>query len=248
MTIRKRMVLPMALAVAALVMMAVASVANAGHVRPKSASPLRVSLVPGFNACTAANRTHGPPLSFPSCNPPVASSQSVTVGEPSVNGAAANMEGFVKLVVDPGVPGPPEDSDVLITASLSDVRCLPGTLTCGSANAVDGADYTGALQGTAQIRISDHWNAVAAGGGPDPATVVDIPFPVGATCASTASTAIGGLCTANTSANATVPGSVKDTKRAVVEVGQIIVNDGGDDGDTTTVPNTRFAVQGIFIP
>jgi hypothetical protein len=248
MTSRKRMVLPMALAVGAIVMLAVASMANAAHVRPKSASPLKVSLVPAFNACAAPNRQHGPPLAFPSCNPPVASSQSVTIGEPTVNGAAANMEGFVKLVVKPGIPGAPEDSDVFITSSISDVRCLAGTLTCGSANAVDGADYTGALQGTATIRISDHWNAVAAGGGPDPATVVDIPFPVNAGCAATASTAIGGLCTANTSANATVPGAVKDTKRAVVEVGQIIINDGGDDGDTTTVPNTRFAVQGIFIP
>jgi hypothetical protein len=248
MTIRKRMVLPMALAVAALVALAVASVANAGHVRPKSASPLKVSLVPGFNACGTPNRQHGPPLAFPSCNPPVASSTAVTVGEPSVNGAAANFEGFVKLVVQAGIPGPPEDSDVLITASLADVRCLPGTVTCGSANAVDGADYTGALQGTAQIRISDHWNAVAAGGGTDPATVVDIPFPVGAACAATASTAIGGLCTANTSANTVVPGAVKDTKRAVIEVGQVVVNDGGPDGDTTTLPNTRFAAQGIFIP
>jgi hypothetical protein len=248
MTIRKRMVLPMALAVGALVALAIASVANAGHVRPKSASPLKVSLVPGFNACGAPNRQHGPPLAFPSCNPPVASSTAVTVGEPTVNGAAANFEGFVKLVVDAGTPGPPEDSDVLITASLADVRCLPGTVTCGNANAVDGADYTGALQGTATIRISDHWNAVAAGGGPDPATVVDIPFPVGATCANTAANTIGGLCTANTSANTVVPGAVKDTKRAVIEVGQIIVNDGGPDGDTTTVPNTRFAAQGIFIP
>ena len=54
MTIRKRMALPLALAMAAVVVMVVASMANAGHVRPKSASPLTVSLVPGFNACTTA--------------------------------------------------------------------------------------------------------------------------------------------------------------------------------------------------
>jgi hypothetical protein len=248
MTIRKRMVLPLALAMSAVVVMVVASMANAGHVRPKAASPLRVSLVPAFNACTAPNRQHGPPLAFPSCNPPVQSSTSVTVGEPSANGAAANMEGFVKLTVDPGVAGPPEDSDVLITSQITDVRCQAGTTTCGNANTVDGADYTGGLQGSATIRISDHWNAVAAGGGPDPATVVDIPFPVPTTCANTASATIGGLCTANTSANATVPGAVKDTKRAVVEVGQIQINDGGADGNTATLPNGTFARQGIFIP
>jgi hypothetical protein len=41
---------------------------------------------------------------------------------------------------------------------------------------------------------------------------------------------------------------VKDTKRAVIEVGQIVVNDGGSDGNTATLPNGTFARQGIFIP
>ena len=56
------------------------------------------------------------------------------------------------------------------------------------------------------------------------------------------------LCTANTSANATVPGAVKDGKRAIVEIGQIQINDGGDDGLNSTTPNTLFETQGIFIP
>lgn len=248
MALRVRTVVPLALAVGALFCLVVAEFASAGHVRPKSAGGFKVSLVPAFNACAAPNRQHGPPLAFPSCNPPVHSSNSITVGEPSVNGAGANSEGFVKLLVDAGIPGPPEDSDVLITASIADVRCQAGTATCGNANAADGADYTGGLQGSATIRISDHWNAIAAGGGPDPATVVDIPFPVNTTCANTASNTIGGLCTANTTANATVPGAVKDTKRAVVEIGQIVINDGGPDGNTATAPNTTFARQGIFIP
>ena len=229
-------------------MLVASQLANAGHVRPKSASPFVVSLVPAFNACTAANRQHGPPLAFPSCNPPVQASNSITVGEPTNNGAGANSTGFVKLKVKVGVPGPPEDSDVLITSQGTDVRCRPGTTACGSANAAAGADYTGGLQGTATIRISDHWNAVAAGGGPDPATVVDIPFPVEAGCVATASTAVGSTCTANTSANAVVPQSVKDGKRAVVEIGQLTINDGGLDGVTATAPNGVFARQGIFIP
>ena len=248
MTIRKRMVLPLALALGAVGVMVMASMASATHPRPKGATPLRVSLVPAYNACSAPNRTHGPPLAFPSCNPPVQSSSAVTVGSPDANGAAANGEGNVKLSVIVGLPGPPDDSDVAITASMTDVRCKAGTTACGSANAADGADYTGEVQGNATIRISDHFNAIAAGGGTDPATVVDIPFPVAATCAATASTAIGGLCTANTSANATVPGAVKDGKRAIVEVGQITITDGGPDGVVGTTPNTLFAVQGIFIP
>jgi hypothetical protein len=209
---------------------------------------MRISLVPAFNACTASNRTHGPPLAFPSCNPPVQTSTHLTIGEPTVNGAAANAIGFVKLNVKVGVPGPPEDSDVLIVSSGSDVRCKAGVATCGNVNTVDGPDYTGQLQGTAQIRISDHWNAVAPGGGPDPATVQDIPFPVNAGCANTADAATGGLCTANTSANAVVPGSVLDGKRAVVGIGQIQINDGGTSGTAGAPDAQMFFVQGIFIP
>jgi hypothetical protein len=245
---RVRTALPLTLAVGALLMLVPAELASAGHVRPKSASPFRVSMVPAFQACATPNRQHGPPLAFPSCNPPVQTSSSITVGEPTNNGAGANSEGFVKLIVHAGTPGLPEDSDVLIIASGTDIRCRPGTTACGSPNAVDGADYTGQLEGTATIRISDHWNAIAAGGGPDAATVVDLPFPVVTGCTATAATTIGSTCTANTSANATVPGSVKDTKRGVVEISQLQINDGGPDGLANSVPNTLFSVQGIFIP
>ena len=31
---------------------------------------------------------------------------------------------YVKLKVIAGIPGPPEDSDILITSSITDVRCL----------------------------------------------------------------------------------------------------------------------------
>ena len=248
MTIRKRMVLPLALALGAVGIMVIASMASAAHVRPKGATPLRVSLVPAYAQCAAPNRTHGPPLAFPSCNPPTMLSTAITVGEPLANGAPANSEGNVKLEVFVGVPGPPDDSDVIITSSITDVRCKAGTTACGAGNAADGADYTGGLSGNATIRITDHWNAVLAGGGPDPATVIDIPYPIAAACASTASSAIGSLCSASTSANAAVPGAVKDGKRAIVEVGQIQVSDGGPDGIVGTTPNTIFAVQGIFIP
>ena len=41
-----------------------------GHLRPKSARPVKVSLVPSFRQCTTPNRTHGPPLASGSCAPP----------------------------------------------------------------------------------------------------------------------------------------------------------------------------------
>ena len=48
-----------------------------GYARPKGATPLRVPLVTAFRQCDAPdavppngtpNRTHGPPLAYPSCN------------------------------------------------------------------------------------------------------------------------------------------------------------------------------------
>jgi hypothetical protein len=204
--------------------------------------------VPAYQACGTPDRQHGPPLAFPSCNPPVLRSQSVTIGSPDSNGAPANAVGFAKLVVKVGVPGPPEDSDVFITSNATDIRCQTGTTACGNANDAAGPDYTGEMEGNATIQITDHWNAIAPGGGADAATVIAIPFPVPATCTSTAATTIGGTCAANTSANATVPGAVKDGKRAIVEIGQIQVTDGGDDGLSATSPNTLFGVQGIYIP
>ena len=248
MVLKARTLVPLALAASALTMLVAAEFASASHPRPVGASPLRASMVPAYNACAAPNRTHGPPLAVPSCNPPVQSSTSLTIGSPDANGAGANSVGFIKISVKVGNPAPPDDSDVLLTASATDIRCKAGVAACGSANAADGADYTGELEGTAQIRISDHFNAVAPGGGTDPGTVIDIPFPVVTPCTATGSTAIGSLCAITTSANAVVPGSVKDGKRAIVEIGQLQIFDGGTDGVAATDPNTLFEVQGIFIP
>jgi hypothetical protein len=219
-----------------------AQLSTASHVRPKGATPFRVPLVPAFKACATPNRTHGAPLAFPSCNPPQPESGFVTHGAPDWNGAAANSIGFVLLRVD---AIPPED--VLITSSGSDVRCLPATAAavCNSPNAADGPDYSGQVQGDATIRISDHYNGVGLN---EAATVVDIPFPVNATCTNTSLTTIGGLCAVSTSANAVVPGSVKDNQRGIVEIGQIHINDGGADGQVATAPNTVMSRQGIFIP
>ena len=208
--------------------------------RPKGATPFTVDLVPSFHPCAAPNRTHGPPLAYPSCNPPVQTSTAVTVGTPDANGSAANSEGTVRLVVA-WAPGGPEDTDVLLTTSIVDLRCKAGTTSCGDANAADGADYTGQLQGNANLRITD---LDSTGSG----TVVDIPFPWPYTCASTASTAIGGTCTGNSSFDAILPGAVKEGRRSIWELSQVQITDGGTDGQTSTAPNTLLMVQGIFAP
>ena len=218
-------------------------------VRPKSAPRIKVSLVPAFNACTSPNRQHGPPLAFPSCNPPVPGSTAITVGTEEANGAGENSVGSVTLTADPAVPGPPDDSDVIVAGSITDVRCLPSTTSpCGNPNAADGADYTGDLQGSATIRITDRWSASSAGGGADAATVVDFPFPMAFGCAGTADDAIGATCTSNTTFNAIVPQAMRDGKRSVIDVGQIVVSDSGPDGIPSTAPNTLFMKQGLFVP
>ena len=78
--------------------------------------------------------------------------------------------------------------------------------------------------------------------------MTDIPFPVNGTCANTTATNTGGTCTVNTTANAVVAGSVKDTQRGIVEISQLQISDGGADGQVASPDNTLFAVQGIFIP
>src|SRR5436190_2493065 len=174
-------------AVGVMGLMVMAEMASATHPRPKGATPLRVSVVPAFKACTTPNRTHGAPLAFPSCNPPVQTSNYLTVGSPDANGAPANSVGSIRLDVQACVPGPPEDSDVLIKSNITDVRCTPagGATACNSANAADGPDYSGEVQGNAVIRISDHYNGPGLN---EAATVQDIPFPVNATCTNTTST------------------------------------------------------------
>jgi len=67
-------------------------------------------------------------------------------------------------------------------------------------------------------------------------------------CAATASTAIGASCAISTTLDAISPGTVLDGKRAVWQLGQVEVLDGGSDGEATTTPNGRFAVQGLFVP
>jgi hypothetical protein len=244
MTLNKKLFGVVAIVAALGTVLVSAQLSSATHVRPKGATPFRTPIVPAFKACAApGNRTHGAPLAFPSCAPPVQTSNSLTVGTPDNNGAATNSVSFVLLKVKGTSP-----EDVLITSSGTDVRCKAGVspAVCSSANAADGPDYSGQLQGNAQIRISDHYNGPGLN---EAATVIDIPFPVTATCANTPDTAVGGLCGVNTSANAVVPGSVKDLQRGVVELQQIQINDGGTDGQVnTTADNTLFGVQGIFIP
>jgi hypothetical protein len=221
-----------------------------GYARPASASPLRVSLIPAFAQCTAPNRTHGPPLAFGSCNPPVQTSSHLTVSTPDVNGAAAKSVGFLKMRVAPGAPGPPSDTQVWIDFAISDVRCDGATTACGNANTAGGADYAGELEGRFTLRSTDKYN------GPnqtEPATMTDYTFRWAVPCSQTADLSTGAVCGMEhrMSMDAVVPGIVLslEGKRAIWEIDQVRFYDGGVDGDADTPgDNSLFATPGLFVP
>lgn len=232
-------------ALAVCVVLALPAVASGTHPRPKSASPLTVALTPAYQPCTASDRTHGPPLAFPSCSGPQPTSQSLTVGNPPAS--TARFVGSVQFKAYPGVPGPPDDNYLYITVDMKDVRCQGVSGACTGA----GADYAGSVRLEATVRATDHNNATTAGGGADPATVQDFTLAMNLPCAQTSDPAIGSSCYQSTFLETFIPGSyvIKDGKRTIWEIGQVHVFDGGADGDgSTTADNTLFANQGIFIP
>jgi hypothetical protein len=207
---------------------------NCPYARPKGATPLYASLVPAYAPCTSPNRQHGPPLVFGSCNPPQQVSNQLTVGAPDANGQPANSIGSVRYDVVVGNPSTPQsEADVQVGVSMTDVRKS------------DLSDYTGELQISPSVRITDRNNGSS---GSDLATTEDSPLPMTASCVATSSTSIGGTCSLSSSFNAVVPGAVVEGKRAIWQLGQVDVFDGGADGLASTAPNTLFARQGIFVP
>jgi hypothetical protein len=226
------------------IMVAYLAPRDPGYPRPISATPVQVSLVPAYNQCTAPNRVHGPP-DFPggaspdgSCNPPAQSSAQLTVGTSDANGASPNSRGSVRWAVIPGDANTTADeADVRLKVSLTDVRTKATGLP----------DYTGQLQMRSVLRVIDRYN------GPSEVGVgQDRPFNVTVPCAttgpSTGANAVGSTCTVNTTADALLSGTVKETRRSIWQLGQVQVFDGGPDGVVSTNPNTLFAVQGIFVP
>jgi TolB protein len=216
-----------------------------GFPRPKGATLIKTALAIAYTQCaTGFNRAHGPPLVAPSCDPPVQASGNLTVGTLDVNGFPAGFSGFVTYTAHIGQAGPPDDSDVPINTTLVDVRCTSGVSTC-EAGAL--SDYTGNLQLTTTIRITDKFNGLGPTGGAESATVADMALPAPVPCTATATTT-GASCSLGSSVNALIPGAIKDAKRQILELGRIEVLDGGPDGDVSTLPNDLFAIEGLWVP
>jgi hypothetical protein len=125
--------------------------------------------------------------------------------------------------------------DVRVDAAITDVRQKSGL-----------ADYGGELQVDQQVQITDGLNGPAQD---EPGTVQATPFRFTVPCAATASTTTGGTCSLSSTFDAIVPGSVVAGARAIWELGQVQVRDGGADGLASTAgDNTMFERQGVFVP
>jgi hypothetical protein len=212
---------------------------NYGYARPKGATPLNFRLVPAFDECVegSANATHGAPLDVPSCNPHSQSSDYLTIGTPDANGKPPVSSGELTLKTvgeSPIDPNNGDQSDVIITGSITDVR-----------KQSDLTDYTGELRAVIDLRVTDNLNGASLA---TPATAVDSPLEFNFGCSPTTGSE-GGACNVSTTADALSSGLVREGKRAVWGLGQVQVFDGGADGDAdTTGDNTLFEVQGLFAP
>jgi hypothetical protein len=205
-----------------------------GHVRPVAATPMLLSLVPAYAACAAANRVHGPPLESPSCAPPAQRSSELTVGTADANGEDPNFVGSVEMRVMTGNPLTTDDeADVRLRADLSDVR-----------RKSDLGDYEGELEVRTIVRLTDRLNG---SGLTESTTMRNFQFEFVAPCTPTAGGS-GSDCSVSTTADAVTPGLIDEGARAVWQLGQVSVADGGSDGVASTEPNGVFAVQGVFVP
>jgi hypothetical protein len=111
------------------------------------------------------------------------------------------------------------------------------------------------ILGQATIRVSDHYNGAPAF--TSPGTMIDLPFSVGAQCTN-------GACNYVTSSDLVVTDVAKEGKRAVVGLGQLTVQDAGQNGDLVAAPPPTTGIcppacaqddtaavaftQGLFIP
>jgi len=121
-----------------------------------------------------------------------------------------------------------------LSADITDVR-----------RASDLADYDGELEVRATVRLTDRLNG---SGLTESTTLSDVSFEFTVPCTVTEGTGTGSECSITTTADAVAPGIIDEGARAVFQLGQVTVADGGPDGLAATEPNGVFAVQGIFVP
>lgn len=207
------------------------------YARPKGATPLRVPLVPAYRQCSTPNSSHGSPLAFGSCAPPVQESGHLTVGTSESNGLPSASVGFLLLKVHPGNPATTQDeADVGVDFSLTDVL-RRDTL----------AAYTGQLRVELRLRITDGYNAVDLTSPPNEFATGDYRLTFDVPCSPATN---GSTCQLHSSIDALTysTGAVRELQRAIWELDQVRVLDGGANGQPGFGDEQVFAVQGLFAP
>jgi hypothetical protein len=209
--------------------------------------------VPSYKQCTNTNTRHKGALSIVSCNPPKPQSSYLTVGSPDFNGQAANAVGYIDMrafcnggganETPPCSTTPGDQLDVKVTTSQTDVRCQGTSGSCPNGAL---SDYAGNLMLIFSARITDKNS-----GGNGSATVLDITFGHAVSCATNTDAAIGSTCSDITSFDALLGGAsvITEGKRAIWDLDDVKVYDGGADGVASTQgDNTLFESGGLFLP
>jgi hypothetical protein len=208
---------------------------TAAYSHPQSASQLNVSLVPAFRQCgtggNPSNAKHAPPLATNSCNPPRPGSVLAAVGGSSQSSA--------QVTVVPGDSDPTNgnQANVPITAILTDIQSTAG----GDYNPnPSGADLTAVTR----LRFTDKAN----GYGGLSATATEYDFRIPIDCSSTSNPSVGSTCSANTTANAVVPGLIQEQRQTVAQAFRVRVDDSGANGVRGDNDDRIFMTQGVFFP
>src|SRR5438132_634841 len=81
-----------------------------------------------------------------------------------------------------------------------------------------------------------------------PATATEYDFKVPIDCSSTVDPSIGSTCSANTTANALVPGLIQEQRQTVVQAFRVRIDDSGANGVRGDSDDRIFMTQGVFVP
>jgi hypothetical protein len=162
----------------------------------------------------------------------------VAAGDYNPNGVAgpyADAGGGQTAASPPCFPSATSSSACIAGTDVTQVAELPGAAVGGTGTQFEGRG----------IRVTDSFNGTS---GIDAATVIDVGFPVPLDCIPTADPAQGSSCGVNTTANALVPGVVRNGDAAIWQLGQVALMDSGPDGTRGNGDDQVFAVQGVFAP
>ena len=185
---------------------------------------------PRINECTSPNRTHGPPLAFPSCNPPVQTSSFLTVGTPDANGAPANSG--VRQVCRAHTPGPPPETRSCSRRASPTSAARPARPPAATRTRRAGPTTRASCRRTRRSGSPITTTRPARAAAPTPRRWWTSRFPCRMPCVSTADPSIGRPLRprVRTATPVAVPSAWFNGKRVVVGMTQFEVFDGGADG------------------